>query len=132
MANTVLDSSAILALLNNETGSDEVIALMEDQSASIFISTVNFCEVVTRLVAAGVTDQDIFRSTEGFRRFVTDFDLSQSDYAGGISRLTKSIGLSLGDRACLALAQATGGTAWTTDRAWKRLKLPIPIKLLRD
>ncbi len=76
-------------------------------------------------------DTAVLIATESFRPFVTDFDLSQSEYAGSLSRLTRSHGLSLGDRACLSLAQTTGVTAWTTDRAWKRLKLPVPIKLLR-
>jgi PIN domain nuclease of toxin-antitoxin system len=46
-------------------------------------------------------------------------------------RETKSLGLSLGDRACLALAATTHATVWTTDRAWKKLKIGVRVDLIR-
>jgi PIN domain nuclease of toxin-antitoxin system len=62
---------------------------------------------------------------------VVDFDLQQALFAGELARLTRPFGLSLGDRACLALAASRGATAWTTDTEWKKLKVGVKIHLVR-
>ncbi len=131
MNKIVLDASAILAYLHGEPGGIEVLALLDDPDAEVAISSVNFCEVATRIVLLNGTDEQLAIAMEPFRKWIVPFEEDQADYAAKLVRLTKSHGLALGDRACLSLAQATGATAWTTDRAWKRLKLPVPIRLLR-
>jgi ribonuclease VapC len=62
---------------------------------------------------------------------VVDFDVPQAKVAGDLRRLTRIQGLSLGDRACLALAQALGLPAMTADRAWAGLEVGIEIRTIR-
>jgi PIN domain nuclease of toxin-antitoxin system len=62
---------------------------------------------------------------------VVDFDMSQAVAAGGLRPSTRSLGLSLGDRACLALAASSGVTALTTDRAWARLEVGVLVDVIR-
>jgi PIN domain nuclease of toxin-antitoxin system len=127
----VLDASAVLAVLQQEPGDDRVLAAMENPSDHIAISSVNLCEVTTKLVREGATRAEVNSSISPFRRYVVDFDYLQAQGAGELYRETKSLGLSLGDRACLALASSTRATVWTTDRAWKKLKIGVRVELIR-
>lgn len=60
-----------------------------------------------------------------------DFDGDQALLAGQLRRQTRHRGLSLGDRACLALALTQKGTVYTTDRAWLSLELGLEIRITR-
>ncbi len=131
MKRVVLDAGAILAFLYNEPGRNVVEELLLDESAAVFVSSVNLCEVVTRLVADGVLPEEIRENLELFTGYVVDFGVTAAIRTGELFPVTRVAGLSLGDRACLALAVEVGATAWTTDRAWKRLKLDVPIELIR-
>lgn len=131
MDRIVLDASAVLAVLQQEAGGDRVLAAMENPGGTIAISSVNLCEVTTRLVREGATRAEVNSGIYPFRRYVVDFDYFHAQRAGELYRETKSLGLSLGDRACLALAAATDATVWTTDRAWKKLKIGVPVELIR-
>ncbi len=127
MSKTVLDASALLALLNAEKGAKIVQELLPEA----IISTVNLAEVVTRLSAVGMPDHEI-RSTLsllGLEKVV--FDEEQAFLTGLLASNTHSFGLSLGDRACLALAEVTGATAATADQAWVGLDIGVEIKLIR-
>lgn len=132
MDKVALDASAILAMLLGEPGGDELLAVFDKGSIGISISSVNFCEVITKLVRDGLTLDEALSVVQDLREYVVDFDENQAIRAAGLFPLTSPKGLSLGDRACLALASAEQATAWTTDRAWSSLKLGIPIKLLRS
>jgi PIN domain nuclease of toxin-antitoxin system len=92
---------------------------------------VNLCEVVTKLVLGGASSSNVTVSLRPFSPYVVDFDAEQGIYAGELSRLTRPLGLSLGDRACLALAASRGAVAWTTDAAWLKLKTGVKVHLLR-
>ncbi len=127
----VLDSSAIIAGLYGEPGSAIVLKALADVEAEVLISAVNLCEVVTKLGQAGASASDIATSVGPLTRFCIDFDSSQAIEAGELVKKTKELGLSLGDRACLALAISRGATAWTTDSAWKKLSPGVKIRLLR-
>jgi PIN domain nuclease of toxin-antitoxin system len=114
MNKCILDASALLALLNSEKGAEEVEKLLPNS----VMSTVNVAEVIAEL------DKKLDISAEEGKQMIETtidkiipFDFSQSVEAGRLRRLTESLGLSLGDRACIALGIATGYTIYTTDKA---------------
>lgn len=127
MSKFVLDASALLALLNNETGSDLVRELLPDA----LVSSVNLAEVVTRLSLLGMPGEQVREALTLLGLNIKPFDEEQAFGTGLLAAQTHSLGLSLGDRACLALASATGATAVTADRAWNTLNLGLKIRLLR-
>lgn len=131
MDRIVLDASAMLAALQQEPGGERVFAALSRMDGRVTISAVNFCEVTTKLVREGASRTEVHWAVEPFRRYVVEFDVAQAERAGEMYRETKALGLSLGDRVCLALAAATRATVWTTDRAWKKLKVGVTVELVR-
>jgi len=123
----VLDASALLALLNAEKGSDLVL----DSLSQSVISTVNLAEVVTRLSLHGMPEAEIREVLAVLGLEIIPFDEEQSFRAGLLSDSTQSLGLSLGDRACLVLALVTDRTALTADKAWPSLDIGVTVKLIR-
>jgi PIN domain nuclease of toxin-antitoxin system len=123
----VLDASALLALLNGEKGA----ALVQDFLPDAILSAVNLAEVVASLSAAGMPEDDIRDTLTLLGLEVTPLDEEQAYQAGTLYPFGREYGLSLGDRACLALAQSTATSAVTADRAWTRLDLGIDIKTIR-
>ncbi len=120
MIKNVLDASAVLAVLNGECGEKKVIPLLLESA----ISTVNLSEVAAKLLEAGMDDisGQIAVCILGIGE-VVDFT---EDLAWGAARLrplTKQYGLSLGDRACLALAIKLNVPAVNADKEWSKLKL---------
>lgn len=109
---TVLDASAILALLLDETGSNIVL----DQLADAHLSTVNMSEAIAKLAERGIGTGQVRRQIERLELHIHDFDADQAERAAALRPLTKPFGLSLGDRACLALAQRLGVPVLTSDR----------------
>ena len=127
MSKCVLDSSALLAFIQSEPGAEIVSEVIGDA----LISSVNFAEVVTKLVSRG-SSLDSARTTLGVAEpDVVDFTRLLAEQAGGLVARTRSMGLSLGDRACLALAQREGVPAFTADRAWASLEIGVEIRLIR-
>lgn len=127
MSEIVLDASAVLALLNEEPGA----ALVADYLPDAAISTVNLAEVATRLAAAGMPGGEI-RTVMGLLGLTTVvFDEPQAFQAGLIYPNTRHLGLSLGDRACLALAHHLQAVALTADRAWAKLEFDVKVELIR-
>jgi ribonuclease VapC len=123
----VLDSSAVLALLGNEDGADDVDAIL----AHAVISSVNVAEVISKLQERGGTDQMIDGALADLDLTVISFDKPQADRTGKLRTITRPRGLSLGDRACLALAASRGSIAVTTDKAWKDFDNIARILLVR-
>ena len=123
----VLDASALLALLNAEKGADLVQSLLPQ----CVISTVNLAEIVTRLSAAGMPGDQLRDALAYLGLEIIPFEEEQAFQAGLFYVQTQPFGLSLGDRACLALARTTGATALTSDRAWKDLEIGVEIRLIR-
>jgi ribonuclease VapC len=124
----VLDSSAVLAFVNQEPGSQHVAAAMAQGSA---ISTVNLAEVVTKLNEAGASEAEIRRLLRRPPLDIIDFDEECAYQVGLLRQLTRSAGLSLGDRACLALARRLNLPVLTTDRVWASLQLGITVQVIR-
>ncbi len=127
MSKYVLDASAVLALLNQETGMDKVEALLADAC----IGTVNYCEVLGKLIDAGMSEQDARESVELLNVEVVGFDTDLARIAAVLRPTTKKLGLSLGDRSCLALALSRRNTAVTAERIWVKLKIGVEIELIR-
>jgi PIN domain nuclease of toxin-antitoxin system len=128
MAGYVLDASALLVLLKGEAGSERVIEALMDGAA---ISAVNFSEVVAKLREGGMLEEAIHESLDSLELDIVEFDTEFAYQAGLLRPLTKSAGLSLGDRACLALAQNLNLPALTADRAWDSLSLGIRVQVIR-
>ena len=127
MTSAVLDTSALLAYVKGEPGAEIVASLIGDA----VISAVNFAEAVTKLVEKGMT-VDLARTALGVANIdVVDFGRELAEQTGGLVARTKSAGLSLGDRACLALAARERAPAITGDRAWSKLGLEIEVRLIR-
>lgn len=114
MADVVLDASAVLALIFEEPGSDEV----EPYLPGALISTVNVAEVFTRLINLGMPEDTAGSVFEALQLSVISFDQAQAVTTAAIAPATRPAGLSLGDRACLALARGRALRALTADRAW--------------
>lgn len=127
MSEIVLDASALLTVFNNETGADRVL----DMISTAVISAVNLAEVATKLQERGMPDDRVRANIEALELRVEPFDEQLAVETGLLRAATPGAGLSLGDRACLALARARGATALTTDRAWAKLDIGIPIELAR-
>jgi PIN domain nuclease of toxin-antitoxin system len=127
MSEVVLDASAILALLNKEPGSDEVLKCIGKAA----MSTVNLSEVIAKLADAGIPEEDIRQIISHLNLEVIDFNEEQALKAGILRPITKSIGLSFGDRACLALGIILNQPVLTTDRLWVSINVGVEVRLLR-
>ena len=95
------------------------------------IGAVNYSEVVGKLVEAGVDEAKIDRLVDALQLTVVPFDRTQARLTGLLRAATRRLGLSLGDRACLALASAEGATALTCDRSWTKFESPCKVEALR-
>jgi len=123
----VLDASAVLAYVSGEPGAEIVASLIDDA----LVSAVNLAEAVTNL-RERTGSLDIARAALDIAALdVVDFDRSLAEEAGGFVADTRPKGLSLGDRACLALAAREGLPAFTADRAWAGLGVGVDIRLIR-
>lgn len=124
---TVFDSSAILALIFDEPGGELVLSKLPGG----MISTLNHSEVVARMVEHGQTFSEAKKIVARMQLEVVPFDRGQAERAAELRASTQGFGLSLGDRACIALAESAGVGALTGDRRWAEAPLPIPIELIR-
>lgn len=126
-AEVVLDASALLALLNAEPGAEVVDEHMDGAA----ISAVNLSEVVAKLAEGGVPAEAARSALTELKLRVHAFDSAQAFAAGELRIETRHLGLSLGDRACLALCLELGRPVLTTDRSWKKLRLGIQVRPIR-
>ena len=127
MSERVLDASVVLALLFKESGGDPRYVL-DGQAA---ISTVNFAEVASRLALAGADRAQISGMLTALGLEVVDFDEQLALDSGLLRPFTQNLGLSLADRACLALARRLQLPALTADRAWQSLRVGVDIQVTR-
>ena len=128
MTAVVFDASVLLAAINREEGHQK---LTDEILSSAVCSAVNLAEVQTKLVSTGLDPDQAFELALSPVREVAEFTTSQAMITGSIIPQTKPFGLSLGDRACLALGLSLSAPVYTTDKAWKHLKLPIRIHVIR-
>lgn len=125
--NVVLDSSALLALILEETGADTVAGAIKDAA----IGAVNLTETVSKLTDLGWAAGEIREVLGEYGMTVVSFHGDLAYSAGFLRAATRSRGLSLGDRACLALAHANGVRVLTADRAWAGLEVGVEIEVIR-
>ena len=133
-AGAVLDASALLAFIWEEPGAERVEA---EIARGALVGTVNWAEVLAKLVVTGGDPNEIVAmalpsTTPGDVQLqLIGFDDEQARESARLIRKTRSLGLSLADRAALALARLRGLPVLTTDRAWRSLRLPIKIEVIR-
>jgi len=120
----VFDASALIALLDGERGAEAVAAT----SLASRISTVNLVEVLQRAAALRLAEP---LDVEDMGIEVVPFTADQAQRAAELHPRTREAGLSLADRACLALAFDLGAVAVTADRAWEKVDVGVEVKLIR-
>ncbi len=124
----MLDASAVMAVLNGEPGAEKLTPQIMSAAAT---STVNLAEVHGKLVQRGLSPADAWVAANGVIDEAVAFTAEQAKTAGDLVVQARALGLSLGDRACLALGIALRAPVYTADRAWKNLKLGIRIHVIR-
>jgi len=123
----VMDASAILALFYGEAGREQVAASL----AKSRITTLNLAEVVSNMVETGISPYETEMQLGRLPSLVVTLDRDLAIQAGLLRQATRHKGLSLGDRACLALAMRERLPVMTADRAWSDLDLPVEVVLIR-
>lgn len=124
MIDHVLDSSAVLAWIQAEPGG-------EAASEGALLSAVNLAEVIGKLIDKGYSPGDVLAMARGLAHRIVPLDEELAMATGMLRAQTRAQGLSLGDRACLALAQREGLPALTTDKAWSEVQVAVEIRMLR-
>lgn len=124
----VMDSSALLALTRGELGFETVQELIHREDC--VISSVNMAEVGTKLIEYGLPPDELPRIVQQFQIDVIDFNNEQAILSAQLRPLTRAAGLSMGDRACLALTKLVEGIAVTTDQAWQDVRISADVKIL--
>jgi len=127
MAKVVLDASAILALLHRETGAD----MVEQNLSGAVVSAVNMAEVAAKLTDRGMADGDVRSVLLALGLDVAVFDADMAHASARLRPLTREMGLSLGDRACLALALVRKLPTLSADQVWAKLDVGVEVRLIR-
>jgi ribonuclease VapC len=128
MNRVVLDASSLLAILNQESGAE---VLTPELLSAAAISTVNLAEVHSKLVARGLRSDDAWEAALSPIREALSFTSEHARLVGNLVPQTRPLGLSLGDRACLALGLALKAPVYTADKSWKKLKVGARIHVIR-
>ena len=123
----VLDASALLAYLQGEPGGEQVKAVL----GQAVLSTVNWAEVIGKAREQGVETKGLQEDLASLGLAFEPFSTTQAEIAGHLKERTKRLGLSLGDRACLALGCDRDETVYTADRAWLNLDVGIEVVAIR-
>ena len=123
----VVDASAVLAVVFQERGLESVAPALPGAS----ISAVNLAEVMSKMLDRGLSPERIDRQLDELSLAVADFNRNLAIQAALLRKTTRHKGLSLGDRACLALAMREGLPVLTADTAWSDLDLPVEVVLIR-
>ena len=124
----LLDASALLAYLQREPGLEAVREALREGAA---ISAVNLAEVAGKLKARGKDPERIVRRLLAMGLEVLPFTLEEALEAGALDPLTRPLGLSLGDRACLAAGKVRGLAVLTADRTWAGVVPGVDVVVVR-
>ncbi|HVF20347.1 MAG TPA: type II toxin-antitoxin system VapC family toxin [Mycobacteriales bacterium] len=124
---TVIDASAVLALIYGEPGVDVVAAALATSS----LSAVNLAEVVGKLIDRGADVHSLMYMLESTGVEVRPLTADGALLAGALRSIEGGTKLSLADRCCLALALSSGEPVLTADRAWTKLDLAVDVQLIR-
>ena len=123
----VLDASALLAFLFREAGGEEVGTVLVDSC----MSTVNLAEVLSRFARDGHDPTVVSARIGDLPVEIVPFSMRHAELAAALLPLCRPLGLSLGDRACLAVAIDRRAAAWTADRSWLDLVSEVEIHSIR-
>jgi len=124
----VLDASALLAWLHREPG----LEIVEASLARSVISSVNWAEVLQKIIARGDrVPEDVGRDLRYVGLVVISFSVDDAGITARLWSMGRQVGLSLGDRACLSLAQRLGLPVLTADRRWATLEMGVEVHLIR-
>jgi len=123
----VLDASALLAFLQNEPGNEVVAGWLGEA----LISSVNWCEVIQKCVAKGVDTEGLSGDMAALGIRIVPYTEQHAETAGRLWLVSRTLGLSLGDRSCLALGMDRKVPVLTTDRAWLDLDIGLDIRAIR-
>jgi PIN domain nuclease of toxin-antitoxin system len=124
----VFDSSALLALLQQEKGSDVIQSLLNDA----IMSAVNVAETLTALKRIHISPKETLTSIPDMIKIIVPFDLEQAQHVAELYLHGKNKGLSLGDRACIALGIKLKAPIYTADKIWEQLSIDnADIRLIR-
>ena len=127
MSKAILDTSAVVAVIRGERGAERVRNIIEGAK----ISTLNLAEVVAFLTVRAISVTSIEHALREFPLSIEGFDWARAIAAGLLVRKTRHLGLSLADRACVALGIELALPVFTADRAWSKLDLPVEIQVIR-
>jgi ribonuclease VapC len=128
MIEYILDSTALIALVGSESGSQRIADLLENSA----VSAVNLAETANKLLEKGFSQAEVRESLAKLKLKVEDWSEAMVYRSAEFTQFNKSHGLSLGDRACLSLAKHLHATAVTSDRTWSRKpSLGVPIIIFR-
>lgn len=122
----VFDSSALLALTFGEEGAEVVARALSEG----ILSAVNASELIARYVEQGANEEEAREWFRGFDLEIRTFDEALAVAAGLMRKAMRERGLSLGDRACMALAIREGARVLTADQAWAGLDLDVEVELI--
>lgn len=122
----VLDASAVLALVFHEAGADQV----RDVLGRARVSSVNWHEIAAKLSDRGFSVEHLAFVLANLPVEVIPVDRSDAEQAAALRASTRPFGLSLGDRACLALGRALDAPIYSADTAWSKLPSELGIKLV--
>jgi PIN domain nuclease of toxin-antitoxin system len=129
MSKVVLDTSAVLAYLFNEVGADKVYPVLE--AGSGIISSVNYAELVGKLVDQAMPVDVVREILFDLELEVVEYNEAQAFSTGTLRTVSKAYGLSLGDRACLALGMVMKLPILTADRVWLNVPLSTEVRVIR-
>ena len=127
MATAVLDASAILAVYLLEPGAEQVAAAMQTAA----VCAVNIEEVLSKLADKSASARVIGIAEATLKGLAVAYDFDLARRAARLRPITRSLGLSLGDRACLALGARDGLPVLTADKAWAKLAIGVEIRVIR-
>jgi ribonuclease VapC len=128
MNKVVLDASVLLAILNQEPGAE---TLTPEVLSGAIISTINLAEVHGKLVGRGLPPDDAWEAVVSLIREAVPFTPEHARLAGELVAQARPLGLSLGDRACLALGLSLKAPVYTADKSWKKVKVGARIHVIR-
>ncbi len=123
----ILDASALLAYLHKETGWESVQSILPESC----IGTVNWSEVAQKIAQKGMDVSAVRSLLEELGLMIVPFSVEQAEFAAQLWKKGRQFGLSLADRACLALAMQQQNKVLTADKVWSELALNIEIQQIR-
>jgi PIN domain nuclease of toxin-antitoxin system len=129
MTPQILDTSALLAYLWKEPGEARVAHLLTTEHC--LLGATNLAELVSKAIERGLPANEVPTLVNSLNVEIVPLTQAQAEMVGVLRQTTRHLGLSLGDRACLALAKTLDGVAITADRPWLALDIGIPIECVR-